>query len=140
VKLAATATALVAALSLFAGCATDNDGEGGQFAAGLRPAKPSADDVIKNPFPNVKDGAQQVIVTTIPDDGFDDTDSLNNSNLVAETIQSPIRFANVNIGDALDVLIDHRNPTELHVVDGGGHLICRIWVDKGHLQMSDCGR
>jgi hypothetical protein len=47
-KLVTTATALVAALSLF-GCATENDGEGGGFTAGLRPAKPSLEDITSSP-------------------------------------------------------------------------------------------
>ena len=60
------------------------------------------------------------------------------ADVIAEQIQSPVKFGNVNIGDAIDVLVDRFDPTTLHVVDGHGLQICTIGLVDGRVQWHDC--
>jgi hypothetical protein len=139
VKLTATATALVAALSIFAGCATDNDGEGGAYTAGLRPAKPNADDFHSTQPPAPAPAIDQLDQSIIPTSGAGSLDSLDNTELVAETIASPVKWGNIDYGDAIDVLVNPRDPFHLHVLDDhGSGIACSIWVEDGRVQWTNC--
>ncbi len=135
-KLATTTTALIAALSLF-GCATDNDGEGGGHLAGLRPAKPSADD--PKSFGPAPSPAIEKILNG--DMGFDIRGGgfVADPEISAETIKSPFPIKGVCETCDLVVLVDRRNPSELNVLDEYGRFFCRLWVSEdGHVESTDC--
>lgn len=136
-KLVTIATALVAALSLF-GCATENDGEGGASLAGLRPAKPSADDP-KSVGPALNPAIEAILngaINQIPRGG----NWVADPEISAETITKP--FAMKDVCDSCDLIVvlrDARNPGELNVLDEYGHFSCRIWLDDNNqVERSDC--
>lgn len=135
-KLVATTTALVAALSLF-GCATDNDGEGGAHLAGLRPAKPSLDDP-KSIGPALNPAIEHLLNGGLVRD-------LRGGNFVAdpeisaETIKPPFPIRGVcNVCEVV-VLHDRRVPGELNVLDEYGQYFCRFRVlDDGRVVDEGC--
>lgn len=140
-KLATAALAL--SVSLF-GCATDNDGEGGASQEGLRPAKPSIDDVRAsgslgiNPAINfiIRGGLSMDIekggAVLTPDGGEVSAEHIN--------VGFPIENLCVHCDDVL-VLREARDPNDLHVIDSNGQFLCHIWTaPDGHIVSSNCGR
>jgi hypothetical protein len=130
-----SAAALVVSLI---GCAGEQDGEGGAFMDGLRPAKPSLDDpgppgVDINPAVGfvLSGGApiESELTVWTPDGG----------QVTAETIEVPFPIEGLCSACTVIVLRDARNPAELNVVDIHGHFFCRLWTaDDGHLVSTDC--
>lgn len=132
--------ALAVSLSLF-GCASDNDGEGGGYLDGLRPAKPSIDDT-KPVAPGINPAVAFVLngglthpikegaVITTPDGG----------EVSAERINVPFPVEGLCIACEVVVLRDARDPNELNLIDDHGHFFCRLWVDSttGQLMSTDC--
>ncbi len=138
-KLLATTTALVAALSLV-GCATDNDGEGGGYLTGLRPAKPSLDDQ-KAPV-----GTLNPVIAHVLDGGLvmdiDRGKGLSTDDQVsAETITTPFPIAGLCHACEVVVLRDRSVPNELNLLDQYDQFFCHIWVDDaGRFSSTDCAR
>lgn len=126
-KLAAIATALVASLSLFAGCAADNDGEGGAFAAGLRPSKPSVDDVGNIPTVPGSNNALPVVDSQ--------HESITSYGYI-ESILPPVTITGLCDGCEVDVLRSTAHPGELTVLDLNGDPLCSISVDKNDSVLS----
>lgn len=125
-KLVATTTALIAALSLF-GCATENDGEGGGHLAGLRPAKPSIED---STFfaPTLSPAIEKLLngVITTPRG----VDFVSDPEISAETIKPPFSITGICKVCSIVVLEDRRFPGELHVIDEDGNYFCRFKTVK----------
>jgi hypothetical protein len=133
-KLVTTATALVAALSLF-GCATENDGEGGGFTAGLRPAKPSLEDITSSPA-QPSGAIEQLLNGTVRNPRG--SDFLADPEISSETLKPPFPIRGVcEICDVV-VLRDTRKPGEFTVVDDDGGYFCRYWVDNGQITDNGC--
>lgn len=128
---------LAVSMSLI-GCVADNDGEGGGFLEGLRPAKPSIDDP-KAPVVEVNSAIQFVLHTGVPTKG-DVIRTPDGVEVSAEAIAVPFPIDGLCIAcDDVVVLRDARAPGELHVIDDVGNFFCRIWVaDDGHLLTTDC--
>lgn len=132
-KLAATICLAVFSLT---GCATDESPNGG-YLDGLRPAKPSADDLVEFE-PNQRVGEALTAVVNPRDNRDNDIDF---DNATAETIQSPlpIQTGCLACNREIVVLRDPRNLAQLIVVDEFGSLFCKIWVhEDGSLKSSDC--
>lgn len=135
-KLVAIATVLVASMSLIAGCATDNDGEGGGFTAGLHPAKLAKED-LPNPYPPVSDAVVDLVngnndndVTVTPELG---------QHIVVETIPSPFPIHETCKGCDLAVVRSPLIPGELSVLDDAGNFVCHIWLDgDSQVKSTDC--
>jgi hypothetical protein len=134
-------TALVATLAFvgFAGCADDNDGEGGAYVDGLRPAKPSLDDQ-KAPTPQLNPAIEHILnggvgvirggMQRTPDGG----------EISAEEIKTPFPIDGLCHSCDVIALRDMRKPSELNITDHFGHFFCRIWVDPETTQIesTDC--
>lgn len=138
VKLATTA--LLASLAL-AGCATDNEGAGGGYLTGMRPAKPSIDDVDRQ---NGRPELNNAIVDRFNGElgvsfGFTVEDNSSLSNVSTEVINVP--FPIQDLCEACDVVVlrDPFNPHELKVLDDAGRFFCSLWInDQGFLEMTNC--
>lgn len=123
-------------LAAFAGCATDEAPNGG-YLDGLRPAKPSLDD-IRTIEPN--DRLVEALNGNVAIRG-DLTDAVLDDNTIAETIDSPlpIKTGCLACNREIVVLRDPTHVGELQVIDDFGHLFCKIWLDNdGHLRSTDC--
>ena len=134
-------TAALAVSLALVGCASDNDGEGGGFVAGLRPAKPSLDD-SKGPTVGINPAIQFILNGGLAMDIEKGSSILtpDGGDVSAEHINVPFPIENLctHCDDVL-VLRDQRDPGELNVLDHTGHFFCRIWVEEdGHIVSSDC--
>jgi len=134
----ATTTALLVALSLV-GCATDNDGEGGGYLAGLRPAKPSLDDQ-KSPVIGLNPAIEHVLTGGLAMKIHGGTSrTRDGGEISAETIQTPFPIDGLCHSCEVVVLRDARNPGELNVIDDFGRFFCRIWItESGTIESTDC--
>ena len=134
-KLAAT---VLAALSLI-GCATDNDGEGGAYLVGMRPAKPSIDDA-KPVLPEANAALTHIYNGgLIWDRGVGD--GVYTGDVSAEEISVPFPISGLcKVCDSgVIALRDPRNPLELTILDELGNQFCKIWVDRdGNIETTDC--
>ena len=141
-KLAATATAIVASLVLF-GCATENDGEGGGHLSGMRPAKPSLDDP-KPPFATLNPAIEHVLTGGL-------TVDIRENGAIRLPGGAEISAENINVPFPIDglcqvcdsgviALKDSRFPDEFHIVDDFGQFFCTVWFDQktGHIRQTNC--
>lgn len=132
------ATAALAALAL-AGCATENDGEGGGHAVGLRPAKPSIDDV--NSIYSVTITSPVAIhfanTGTIPDINGDL--QVDKNGIAGEVVTVPFPIEGICRGCNTIAIRSPENPNHLAIFDELGRFFCHIWLDKnGHIEMTNC--
>ncbi len=135
-KLAAT---VLAALSLV-GCATDNDGEGGAYLVGMRPAKPSLDDA-KPILPEANAALTHLYNGGLNWDIRGVNGGTEDSLISAEEISVPFPIAGLcKVCDTgVIALRDPRNPLELQIIDELGNQFCKIWVDAdGNIETTDC--
>jgi hypothetical protein len=136
VKLAAT---VLAALSLV-GCATDNDGEGGAYLVGMRPAKPSLDDA-KPILPQANAALTHLYNGGLAWDIRGGEGGTNDVLISAEDISVPFPIEGLcKVCDTgVIALRDPRNPSELTIVDELGNQFCKIWVTPGgEIETTDC--
>ena len=138
------AAAALAAVSLM-GCATENDGEGGAFLAGMRPAKPqSIDDVVRPIAVANTEAIEQLIngglsagdVRWVVDTAGGDLSS-------TDFLKPPFPINDICQMCSADSLLirpqRYVNPNDLMVLDVGNKFFCRIWVtDSGHIETTDC--
>jgi hypothetical protein len=144
VKLATTLAATFALVVIsLTGCATDNDGEGGAYLAGMRPAKPSIDDPTGTGLPQPPVGQTETIqqkgMIHLPDiaEGlyaetikpwFEVRNLCENCEVTLVTVPTADKTANDGIG-------------EISVVSDGGDQLCKIYLDQnGNLNTTDCSR
>ena len=135
------ALAGLAALSLV-GCATENDGEGGAYMDGLRPAKPSLDDQ-KPPYATLNEDVANYLING----GL----TINKAGVVQATKDANISVDEVSVPFPIDglcqvcdkgviALVDNRFPDELNLVDRFGKFFCTMWVDQdtGRIVNDNC--
>jgi hypothetical protein len=134
VKLAAT---VLAALSLI-GCATDNDGEGGAYLVGMRPAKPSLDD-SKPILPEANAALTHNYNGGLNWDDRGINGGTGDATLSAEDITLPFPIAGLCKVCNVVALRDPRNPYEMTILDEVGNQYCKVWLDSdGHIETTDC--
>ena len=135
-KLAAT---VLAALSLI-GCATDNDGEGGAYLVGMRPAKPSIDD-SKPALPQANAELTHLYNGGLAWDIHGVGGNMDGVTVSAEEISVPFPIEGLcKVCDTgVIALRDPRNPFELQIIDELGNQFCKIWLDSdGNIETTDC--
>lgn len=133
------ALAALATLSLV-GCATDNDGEGGAYLDGLRPAKPSLDDQ-KPPFATLNEDVANYLINggLAIDKAGRNGNGLETTNISVDEVSVPFPIDGLcQVCDkGVIALVDNRFPDELNIVDKFGKFFCTLWVDESGRIVSD---
>lgn len=120
------------------GCAGDNDGEGGAYLFGMRPAKPSLDDP-KPPRIDINPAIQFLLTRGGPIPLGESFPTPDGGEVSAELITPPFPIEGLCPGCDAVVLTDARDPGELNLVEPDGQFLCRIWIaEDGHIEMTDC--